>query len=36
MLYAVAAGITLCGLNVVLRLLSEDLPTFQVQFMRYF
>jgi uncharacterized membrane protein len=30
------AGITLCGLNVVLRLLSEDLPTFQVQFMRYF
>lgn len=35
MLYAVAAGFTLCALNVVLRLLSEDLPTFQVQFMRY-
>lgn len=35
MVYAVAAGFTLCLLNIVLRLLSEDLPTFQVQFMRY-
>ncbi|TCH97271.1 DMT family transporter [Roseococcus sp. SYP-B2431] len=36
MLYAAAAGFTLCALNIVLRLLSEDLPSFQVQFMRYF
>jgi len=35
MLYAVAAGFILCALNVVLRFLADDLPTFQVQFMRY-
>jgi len=35
MLYAVAAGFTLCALNIVLRLLSEELPAFQVQFLRY-
>jgi drug/metabolite transporter (DMT)-like permease len=35
MLYAMAAGITFCGLNIILRLLSGELPTFQVQFMRY-
>lgn len=36
MLYAVAAGLTLCLLNIILRLLTEQLPAFEVQFLRYF
>lgn len=36
MLYAVAAGFTLCLLNIILRLLTHDLPAFEVQFLRYF
>ncbi|WP_424812377.1 DMT family transporter [Roseococcus sp. YIM B11640] len=36
MIYAAAAGFTLCSLNVVLRMLAEELPTFEVQFLRYF
>ena len=36
MLYAMAAGFILCALNIVLRLLTEDLPPFEVQFLRYF
>lgn len=36
MLYAVAAGFVLCFLNIILRLLADDLPPFEVQFLRYF
>ena len=35
MLYAVAAGFILCFLNIILRLLTEGLPPFEVQFLRY-
>lgn len=33
---AALAGLTLCSLNVLLRILSTELPPFQVQFLRYF
>lgn len=33
---AALAGLTLCSLNVLLRILATDLPPFQVQFLRYF
>lgn len=36
MLYAAAAGFTFCVLNITLRTLAEQLPPFQVQFLRYF
>ncbi|MBS7812724.1 DMT family transporter [Roseococcus pinisoli] len=36
MLYAVGAGFTFSLLNIMLRMLSEQLPPFEVQFLRYF
>lgn len=36
MLFAAAAGFTFCVLNILLRTLAEQLPPFQVQFLRYF
>ena len=33
---AALAGLTLCALNVLLRILATELPPFQVQFLRYF
>ena len=33
---AALAGLTLCSLNVLLRILATELPPFQVQFLRYF